>query len=183
MIQSFLNHKGHQNPIRGLKVTAILLKGLILPIGGTSAVEGLWSTELTRLVCVMCCVYTFNFGTVWFITIKKIPTVNSLKVFERGCHFVTFEKSKTTCSFNGNEAWRQSYLTGLLTMLPGEHISLLWSSCPLSKPIEEAFVIVLARLNPSTADPIRHCVSSPLGMKFCSIWLKSVPLKWEKLGH
>ena len=40
-------------------------------------------------------------------------------------HFVTFKKSKTTCSFNGNEASRLSYLTGLLTKLPGDHIPLL----------------------------------------------------------
>ena len=41
------------------------------------------------------------------------------------CHFVTFKKSKMTCPFNGNEASRLSYLTGLLTKLPGEHIPLL----------------------------------------------------------
>ena len=37
MIKNFLNPKGHQNPISGSKVTAILLKGWILPIGGASA--------------------------------------------------------------------------------------------------------------------------------------------------
>ena len=41
MIENFLNPKGHQNPISGSKVTAILLKGCILPIGGASAGEGL----------------------------------------------------------------------------------------------------------------------------------------------
>ena len=41
------------------------------------------------------------------------------------CHFVTFKKSKTTCPFNGNEASWLSYLIGLLTKLPGEHIPLL----------------------------------------------------------
>ena len=46
----FLNIEGHQNPINGSKVTAILLKGWILPIGGASAVEGLRSTWLPRLV-------------------------------------------------------------------------------------------------------------------------------------
>ena len=50
MIKTFLNAKGHQNPINGPKVTAILLKGWILPIGGASAVEGLRSTGLPRLV-------------------------------------------------------------------------------------------------------------------------------------
>ena len=66
-----------------------------------------------------------------------------------------------TSPFDGNEESRLSYLTGLLTMIPGEHIPLLYSSCPVSKPVAEAFVIVLARFNPATADPIRRCVSSP----------------------
>ena len=41
MIKNFLITKGHQNPIHGSKITDILLKGWILPIGGASAVEGL----------------------------------------------------------------------------------------------------------------------------------------------
>ena len=36
-------------------------------------------------------------------------------------HYVTFERSKTTGPYNGNEASRLHYLTGLLTKLPGEH--------------------------------------------------------------
>ena len=77
-------------------------------------------------------------------------------------HFVTFEKSKTTCPFIEYEASMLSYLTGLLTTLPGEHIPLLWSSCLVSKPLAETFVIVVAWLNPATADPFRRCLSSPL---------------------
>ena len=50
MIKTFLNPEGHQNRITGSKVTAILLKGWILPISGASAVEGLRSTGLPRLV-------------------------------------------------------------------------------------------------------------------------------------
>ena len=50
MIKTFLNPEGHQNPINGSKVTAILLKGWILPVGGASAVEGLQSTGLPHLV-------------------------------------------------------------------------------------------------------------------------------------
>ena len=50
MIKNFLNLKWHQNPIIGSKVTFILLKGWISPIGGASAVEGLWSMGLLRLV-------------------------------------------------------------------------------------------------------------------------------------
>jgi hypothetical protein len=41
VIKNFLNPKGHQNPINGSKVTAILLKGWILAIGGASAGDGL----------------------------------------------------------------------------------------------------------------------------------------------
>ena len=36
-----VNLKGHQNRITGSRVTAILLNGWILPLGGASAVEGL----------------------------------------------------------------------------------------------------------------------------------------------
>ena len=50
MIKSFLNPEGYQNPFSGSKVTAILLKGWILPIGGASAVEGVRPTGLPRLV-------------------------------------------------------------------------------------------------------------------------------------
>ena len=41
VIKNFLSLEGHQNPTSGSKVRAILLKGLILPIGGASAEEGL----------------------------------------------------------------------------------------------------------------------------------------------
>jgi hypothetical protein len=50
VIKTFLNPEGHQNPINGSKVTAILLMGWILPVGGASAVEGLQSMGLPRLV-------------------------------------------------------------------------------------------------------------------------------------
>ena len=43
-----LNLEGHLNRITGSSVTAILLNGLILPIGGASAVEGLLSTGPPR---------------------------------------------------------------------------------------------------------------------------------------
>ena len=42
--------EGHQNRITGSRVTAILLNGWILPVGGASAVEGLRLTGLSRLV-------------------------------------------------------------------------------------------------------------------------------------
>ena len=41
VIKNFLNPERHQNPIRGSKVTASLLKGLIWPIGEASAGEGM----------------------------------------------------------------------------------------------------------------------------------------------
>ena len=41
MIKNFLNPEGHQNPICGSKVTTILLKGWILPLGGALSGEGL----------------------------------------------------------------------------------------------------------------------------------------------
>ena len=50
MIKNFLNPEEHQNPINGSKLTAILLKRWILPIGGASALEGLRSMGLPRLV-------------------------------------------------------------------------------------------------------------------------------------
>ena len=49
-IKNFLNPEGHQNPFSGSKVTAILLKGWIRPIGGASAGEGLPCSLRSRLV-------------------------------------------------------------------------------------------------------------------------------------
>ena len=37
MIKNFLNPEGHQNPFSGSKLTAILLKGWIWPIGGVAS--------------------------------------------------------------------------------------------------------------------------------------------------
>ena len=47
---AILNLEGHPNRITGSRVTAILLNGWILPTCGASAVEGLRSTGLPRLV-------------------------------------------------------------------------------------------------------------------------------------
>ena len=49
-----LNFEGYQNLITGSRVTFILLNVLILPIDGASAVEGLQSTGLPRLVYRTC---------------------------------------------------------------------------------------------------------------------------------
>ena len=45
--EEMLNLEGHQNCTTGSRITAILLNGWILPIGGASAVEGLLSTGPT----------------------------------------------------------------------------------------------------------------------------------------
>ena len=45
-----INVEGHLNRFTGSRVTAILLNGWILPIGGASAAEGLLSTGLPCLV-------------------------------------------------------------------------------------------------------------------------------------
>ena len=47
MIKNFVNPKGHQNPLIGSKVTAILLKGWIWHIGGVTlerAAQAGWKT-------------------------------------------------------------------------------------------------------------------------------------------
>ena len=49
MIMNFLNPEEHQNPFSGSKVTAILLRGWIWPIGGVSAGEGLPCSLCSRL--------------------------------------------------------------------------------------------------------------------------------------
>ena len=51
MIKNFLYPKGHQNPISGLKVTAIFLKGCILHIGGASSGRVCPYSLRSRLVC------------------------------------------------------------------------------------------------------------------------------------
>ena len=53
MIKNFLNPEGHPNPINGSIVTTILLNVWILPIGGASAVDGLQSTGIPRLVYII----------------------------------------------------------------------------------------------------------------------------------
>ena len=52
VIKKFQNPQRHQNPISGSKVTVILLKGWILPIGGASVGEGL-RLQPTTQACLM----------------------------------------------------------------------------------------------------------------------------------
>ena len=77
MTKNFLNPERHQNPISGSIVTAILLKGWILPIGGASAVEGLRSTGLLRLVLMYFCIF---FGK--FLCIFGDILVNNMSILK-----------------------------------------------------------------------------------------------------
>ena len=52
--KKILNLEGHPNRITGTKVTAILLNGWILPIGGVSVVEALLITGPTP--SIFCCI-------------------------------------------------------------------------------------------------------------------------------
>ena len=53
VIKNILNPEGHQNWISGSKVTAILLKGRILPFGGASSGEGL-RLQPAQQACLLC---------------------------------------------------------------------------------------------------------------------------------
>ena len=56
--------EGHQNPISGSKVMAIVLKGWIFPIGGALAVEGRQSTGLPCLVfCIFILINIFSYAS------------------------------------------------------------------------------------------------------------------------
>ena len=50
VIKNFLNPEGHPNRITGSKVTAILLKGWILPIGGVASGRVCACSMRSRLV-------------------------------------------------------------------------------------------------------------------------------------
>ena len=67
MIKNFLNPEGHQNPINSSKVTDILLKGRILSLGGASAMEGLRSMGLSRLVPLVSPYSHFCYTTACFL--------------------------------------------------------------------------------------------------------------------
>ena len=56
LIKNFLNPEGHQNPMSGSKVMAILLKGLIWLIGEASAGEGL-RLQPAQQACFCCLSY------------------------------------------------------------------------------------------------------------------------------
>ena len=58
MIKSFLNSEGHQNPINGSKVMAILLKGWIWPIGEASAGQGLRLQPAQQAYLFSLCFYS-----------------------------------------------------------------------------------------------------------------------------
>ena len=59
VIKNSLNPKGHQNPISGSKVTAILLKRWLLPIGGASLGRVCACSLRSRLVSLYVCLLPF----------------------------------------------------------------------------------------------------------------------------
>ena len=65
MIEDFLNPEGHQNPFSGSKVTAILLKGLILTIGGVASGRVCACSLRSRLV--------FLHASNLFVWLKEAP--------------------------------------------------------------------------------------------------------------
>ena len=52
IFKEILNPEGHPHRTTGSRVNAILLNGWILPIGRASAVEGLQTTGIPRLVAL-----------------------------------------------------------------------------------------------------------------------------------
>ena len=52
VIKTFLGPEGYQNHISGSKVTAFLMKGLILPIGGVASRRVCACSLHSRLVCL-----------------------------------------------------------------------------------------------------------------------------------
>ena len=106
MIENFLNPKGHHNPIIGSKVTAILLKGWILPIGGASSGRVCVCSLRSRIIL------TEQYSTSGCHSlIKKSPHKSSLFRHESitkvpgGCHYwwvvrVNFKPLELgTCNF------------------------------------------------------------------------------------
>ena len=79
MIKNFLNLKGHQNHINGSKVTATLVKGYMLPIGGVASgrvsacglQENFLFSKLRDLcICLIPCGY-FNVCKIWLTFWQK----------------------------------------------------------------------------------------------------------------
>ena len=96
VIKNVLNLKGHQNPKNGSKGTALLLQGWILPIGWASAVEGLQSTGLPRLV------YMYLTTVCYYNKIQIWPIYALLMVCIRhnlgGNYWINLCKELSVCS-------------------------------------------------------------------------------------
>ena len=78
VILKFLNPEGHQNPISGSKVTAILLKGWILPIGRGSSGRICVCSLRSRLVfkyiqekIVKLIKFSSNYAVCWTLKTKS----------------------------------------------------------------------------------------------------------------
>ena len=108
MIKTFLNPEGHQNAINGSKVTAILLKGWILPVVGALAVEGLRSTGLPLLV--------FKAGT--SVHMDQVPILTS------------YESNPSFSYNNGKYGTTHGLLRQLQTVKTGTDCQ---NSCRLSR--------------------------------------------------
>ena len=73
VIKNFQNFEGHQNPISGSEVRAILLKGWIWPIGGAASVRVCACSLHSRLVIINPYVKHHNYIHFSFIYFRKTP--------------------------------------------------------------------------------------------------------------
>ena len=95
VIRNFLNPEGQQNPISGSKVTAILLKGWILPICGASAGECL-RLQPAQQACFLIIYESNGYRSVWLLHNKIIWSSGVLH------HHPALEWSSDTC---GERIW------------------------------------------------------------------------------
>ena len=87
VIKTFLNPEGNQNPISGLKVITILLKGLILPIGEVHP-EG-----SAPAACAAGCSWKTHKTTFWFC-FSFLTSLEQRRSFNLGLSDQTFIKTK-----------------------------------------------------------------------------------------
>ena len=90
-IRHFLNPKVHQNPISVLKVTAILMKGWILPIGGVALGRVCVCSLRSRLVFQ---VFSSHFSFTFLIFYRYFPSTLPILSWYFPC---TFSISSYNC--------------------------------------------------------------------------------------
>ena len=117
-MKNFLNPKGHQNTIIGSKVTPILLKGWILPIGGASSGEGL-GLQPVQQACFYSC--------------KKIVFSDTYGWLSSVCHGEISGISEISVAAAATAAsWRGTYFRPVLVLqrrfikLPPDGANLVW---------------------------------------------------------